>query len=454
MMEQFVVDRLRDSLHERVTTSDQPDYDAVRAPFNATVQRRPAVIVRVRDDDDVVAAVVAANDLGLPIAVRGGGHSVAGHAMADQALVVDLRDRRDVSVDSKTRIVRVAGGARWEDVDAVAWRHHLAVVGGTVIDTGVAGLTLGGGIGWLSGLAGFTCDNLVRAELVTAAGERVVAGPDGDPDLLWAVRGGGGNFGVVTSFEFRAIDPGPILAGYIYYPISAVKQVLRQLAAMAETAPDALELMAQIGPHEEALMDGLSVRVGVCWPGEIAVGTDVVRPLRAALPVIADTVGPMEYLAVQAMSGQMPFGLRHYWKGHFLRTLDESIITAIVDSMAARPAGSSMILLETIRGQARIEPEGGAAFGQRAATWNASALGIWDDPSADDSHIAWARASADRLGIGSLTGAGYANYAPVDEPIERVRLAFGTERFTRLAAIKARYDPDNKFRFNLNIGPG
>ena len=166
---------------------------------------------------------------------------------------MDLRDRREVTVDPTTGIVRVAGGALWEDVDTAAWRHHLAVVGGTVVDTGVGGLTLGGGIGWLSGLAGFTCDNLVRAELVTAAGERVVAGADGDPDLLWALRGGGGNFGVVTSFEFRAIDPGPILAGYIHYPIRAVKQVLRQLASLAESAPDALELTAQIGPHEEVL---------------------------------------------------------------------------------------------------------------------------------------------------------------------------------------------------------
>jgi FAD/FMN-containing dehydrogenase len=454
MMEQFVVDRLRESLHERVTTPEHPDYDAARTTFNATIQRRPAVIVRVRDDEDVVAAVVAAGDLGLPIAVRGGGHSVAGHAMADRALVVDMRDRRNVTVDPKTRIVRVAGGAVWEDVDAAAWRHHLAVVGGTVVDTGVGGLTLGGGIGWLSGLAGFTCDNLIRAELVTAAGEKVVAGADGDPDLLWALRGGGGNFGVVTSFEFRAIDPGPIIAGYIHYPISAVKQVLRQLAAMAQSAPDALELTAQIGPHEEVPDGGLTVRVGICWPGDVSAAADLLRPLRAGLPTISDTVGPMEYPDVQDMSGRMAFGLRHYWKGHFLRGLDEAIIGAIVESMAARPAGSGMILLEAIRGAAHTEPEGGASFGQRAANWNASALGIWDDPALDDSHIAWARASADRLAVGSLTGAGYANYAPVDESIERVRLAFGTERFTRLANIKARYDPGNRFRFNLNIAPG
>ena len=271
MMEQFVVDRLRDSLHGRVTTARRSDYDAARATFNATVQRRPAVIVRVRDDDDVVAAVVAADDLGLPIAVRGGGHSVAGHAMADRR-----PGRRPAR---PTRGVGRSGDAGSSGSPAgrcgrTSMPPHGAITSrssaGRSIDTGVAGLTLGGGIGWLSGLAGFTCDNLVRAELVTAAGERVVAGPDGDPDLLWALRGGGGNFGVVTSFEFQAIDPGPILAGYIYYPVSAVKQVLRQLAAMAETAPDALELTAQIGPHEEAPVDGLSVRVGVCWPGDIA----------------------------------------------------------------------------------------------------------------------------------------------------------------------------------------
>jgi FAD/FMN-containing dehydrogenase len=349
--------------------------------------------------------------------------------------------------------VRVEGGALWEDVDAAAWRHHLAVVGGTVVDTGVAGLTLGGGIGWLSGLRGFTCDNLVRAEVVTAAGEKVVAGPDGDPDLLWALRGGGGNFGVVTTFEYEAVDPGPLLAGYIHYPVGAVKQVLRALAALAESAPDALELMAQIGPHEDVVA-GLSVRVGVCWPGDLAAGSELLHPLRAALPAVADSVRPMEYPAIQDMSGRMAFGLRHYWKGHFLRGLDEPIIAAIVDSIESRPTGSSMILLEAIRGQAHVEPAGGAAFGQRAATWNASALGIWDDPTHDDAAVGWVRTTADRLGTGSLTGAGYANYAPVDEPIERVRLAFGTERFARLAAIKARYDPDNRFRFNLNIAPG
>jgi FAD/FMN-containing dehydrogenase len=452
-LERFVVDRLRERLLDRVITDTDVDYDIVRATFNATVQRRPAVIVRARTDDEVIAAVVAAADLGLPIAVRGGGHGVAGHAMADGALVVDLRERREVTVDPVGKTIRVGGGALWDDVDRAAWQHHLAVVGGTFGDTGVGGLTLGGGIGWLSGIQGFTCDNLIRAEVVTAAGELVVAGPDGDPDLLWALRGGGGNFGVVTSMEFRAIDPGPILAGYIEYPVSAVKQVLRHVAELAVTAPDALELTVSIGPHGDPNAE-LTVQVGVAWPGQADAAPEDLRRLRNALPAIADNLALMEYPDIQAMSGRLPFGLRHYWKGHFLRDLDEQVIGGIVESLADRPPGISLLLLETIRGAARVEPPGGAAFGQRAATWNASALAIWDDPSLDDDHVTWARATADRLAVGSLTGAGYANYAPVDESIERVRLAFGSERFARLASIKARYDPGNRFRFNLNIAPG
>ncbi len=451
-MERFVVDRLRERLLDRVTTETDLDYDLIRATFNATVQRRPAIIVRVHDDDDVVAAIVAAADLGLPIAVRGGGHGVAGHAMADGALVVDLRDRRAVSVDPATGTVRVEGGALWDDVDTAAWKHHLAVVGGTFGDTGVGGLTLGGGIGWLSGIAGFTCDNLIRAEVVTAAGEKVVAGPDGDPELLWALRGGGGNFGVVTSFEFRAVDPGLITAGQLVYPLSAVKQVLRRVAEVAATAPDPLEMAASIGQADE---DGeLTVRVSACWPGDPALAGAILRPLRAGLPGLSDTVAPMSYPELQAMSGRLPFGLRHYWKGHFLRALDEPVIGGLVDAMAERPDGLSIILIETIRGAAHVEPEGGAAFGQRAADWNASALAIWDAPAGDDGHTAWARRTADRLGVGSYSGAGYTNYASVDETVERIRLAFGNERFARLASVKARYDPGNRFRFNLNIAPG
>jgi FAD/FMN-containing dehydrogenase len=448
------IERLRQSLDGWVTVPGDGDYDVERMTFNATVERRPAAIVRARSTGDVVTAVLAANELDLPLAVRGGGHNVAGHSVADGALVVDLRDMRTVSVDPARRIARVAGGAQWDDVDAAAWAHRLTVVGGTFGDTGVAGLTLGGGIGWLMGTQGLTCDNLLRAELVTADGRRVVAGDDGDPALLWALRGGGGNFGVVTSFEFGLTEPGPIMGGWLRYPIGAADQVLRRIASVAETAPDALTVMAMVSIHDESKAETPSeFRIGIGWTGDADEGARAIHPLRVDLPIAADEVRPMTYLELQAMSGRIPFGLRHYWKGHFLRALGDDTISAVVDSLAAPRGALGGILLEAIRGAARREPEGGAAFGQRGAAWNATGLAIWADRTDDAEEIAWARAVAERLRTSSLAGAGYTNYAPVDETAERVRLAFGPERFDRLAAVKSRYDPDNRFRFNLNIPP-
>jgi len=454
MLTPATIDVLRRTLGGRVTTPEDPGYDAERATFNATVERHPALIVRAHSDDDVRVAILAANDLGLPIAVRGGGHNVAGHAVADGALVVDLRDLRTVSVDPVRRTARVAGGAQWDDVDTAAWTYGLTIVGGTFGDTGVAGLTLGGGIGWLMGTQGLTCDNLIRAEVVTATGELVVAGPDGDPELLWALRGGGGNFGVVTTFEFQLADPGPILGGYLRYPIRATERVLQQVATIAETAPDALSVFAVVSVHDEARAEGPSeTRLGISWTGPAGEFERTIRPLREDLPLVEDGVAPMNYLELQAMSGRMPFGLRHYWKGHFLRSFGHDVVSGIVDSLAAPRGALGGILIEAIRGAARREPEGGAAFGQRQAAWNATALAVWQDEADDAEEIAWARAVAERLAVGSLAGAGYANYAPVDETAERVRLAYGPERFGRLAAAKRRYDPENRFRFNLNIPP-
>ena len=449
------IDALRRTLGGRVWTPDDAGYDDERTTFNATVQRRPAIIVRAHSTDDVRAAVLAAGELGLPIAVRGGGHNVAGHAVADQAVVVDLRDLRTVSVDPVRRMARVAGGAQWDDVDAAAWAHGLAVVGGTFGDTGVGGLTLGGGIGWLMGTQGLTCDNLVRAEVVTGDGTLVVAGPDDDAELLWALRGGGGNFGVVTSFEFRLADPGPISGGYLRYPIGATERVLEQVAALGDSAPDPLAFFIMVGVHDESRAEAPSeARVGIGWTGDAAELDRIIRPLRENLPLVSDDVAPMTYPELQAMSGRLPFGLRHYWKGHFLRAMSDDVVSGIADSLAAPRGALGGILIEAIRGAARREPDGGAAFGQRAAAWNATGLAIWQDEADDAEEIAWARAVADRIAVGSLAGVGYANYAPADEPTERVQLAFGPQRFDRLVAVKRRHDPDNRFRFNLNVRPG
>ena len=437
---------------------DHDGYDAARVTFNGTIDRRPAAIIQCRSTDDVVAAVQAARRAGLPIAVRGGGHSVAGHAVADGALVVDLREMRRVEVDPERRIARAQGGALWEDVDLATTAHGLATTGGTFGDTGIGGLTLTGGIGFLMGTLGLTCDNLVRAEVVAADGSVVIAGEDGDPELLWALRGGGGNFGVVTEFEFALHPLEPIQSGDITVPLAHARAGLAAVAELARQAPP--ELVMFVGGPTFEKVDGIEpdpatappvFRITVIYQGTPEAAEAAIRPLRA-IPGASGEINPSTYLEVQASSGILPFGLRHYWKGHFVRDLDAAAIDAVATALETSPPGMSFMLLEAITGRARSEPAGGAAFGQREARWNVSAIAVWEDPSDDSTMIGWARRVVDSLSPSSFSGAGYGNYA-MDEPAERVRAAFGPERFERLAKVKRRYDPDNVFRFNHNIPP-
>ncbi len=450
--------QLRTALACEVILPADAGFDGARAIFNATIDRRPIGIVRPRSTDDVAAAVRWGRDADLPIAVRGGGHNVAGHAVADGSLVIDLRERREIVVDPARRRVRVGGGALWVDVDRATTTHGLAMTGGTFGDTGVGGLTLGGGLGFLMGTGGLTCDSLVRAEVVTADGSVVIAGGEGDPELLWALRGGGGNFGVVTEFEFALRPVGPLYAGYVSVPIESADLAMRAIAELAHEMPDQLVIFAG-GPgalDEAAASEGLPTpavfSVTLVYQGTPDEAEAVIQPIRA-LPIIDDGLATMTYMDVQAMAGQIPFGLRHYWKGHFVRDLDGGAIDACVAAMDLGPGSSSFILLEAMNGAARREPAGGAAFGQREARWNISGIAIWEDPADDARQIAWARDFAEALRPASLSGAGYANYAPVDETPERVRSAFAPGAYERLAEVKRRYDPDNAFRFNLNIPP-
>ncbi len=443
----------------QVTMPGDPDYDAARLTFNGTIDRRPAVIVGCLTVDDVVGAVRAARAAGLTIAVRGGGHGVAGHAMADGALVVDLRRMRSVTVDSATRRARVAGGALWEDVDRATLEHGLATTGGTFVDTGVAGLTLTGGIGHLMGTAGFTCDNVVGAQVVTADGSIVLAGEDGDPDLLWALRGGGGNFGVVTEFVFSLHPLGPIHGGGYAVHLDQAEAALTVAADIARSAPDELMLMA-VGPTvqvralpgEEPVGPFEYLRISGIFQGDLSGADAALAPMRE-IPGALGGLMPMTYDVVQGLTGKLPFGLRNYWKGHFLRDLEPGAGRVVAAAMRTAPGGHSFLLLESIGGRVRQEPVGGASFGQRGARWNVSALGIWEDPAEDPAQIAWVRETADGLRPWSYSGAGYGNYAPVDETADRIKAGFGDERYTRLREIKRRYDPDNLFRHNLNIPP-
>ena len=447
------IDELRRRISGEVILPSHSTYNDARVTFNATIDRLPAAIVQPRSPGDVGDAVRWAHDVGIPIAIRGGGHSVAGHAVADGALVIDLRLLRDVAVDPARRRAVAGGGALWEDVDRATTAHGLATPGGTFGDTGIGGLTLGGGLGFLLGTTGLTCDNLVRAEVVAADGSIVVAGDDGDPELLWALRGGGGNFGVVVSFEFSLHRLGPLYGGYLSVPIDAAADALAVLSTMAADAPRELVLFAA-GPTtlDEHPNSPVVINLTVVYQGTPDEAERSIEPLRR-LPVAQDGLAPRSYVEIQEMSGRLAFGLRHYWKGHLIRDLDRVVIDASVAAMADRPESSSFLLLEAITGAAREEPPGGAAFGQRAARWNASAIGIWEDPADDAVQIGWVRDYTNAIRPASLTGAGYGNYAPPDETEERVRASFGTERFERLQRVKRRYDPDNVFRFNHNIPP-
>ena len=366
---------------------------------------------------------------------------------------------REVIVDPVARRARAGGGAVWEDVDRATMAHDLAVTGGTFWDTGIGGLTLGGGLGFLMGSSGLTCDNLLAATVVTADGSIVEAGPGGDLDLRWALRGGGGNFGVVTEFDYHLDPLGELFVALCMVPLDQAAGALEAIDAYATTAPDEVVLFL-VGPTPAVLpepgqrpvgpLDHLRLIVVVRAPR--AVAEAAVAPI-LSIPGLHGSLEPVTYADIQG-GELMPFGLRHYWKGHFVGRLDRAACELVVDTMRTIPTPSSFVLLEALTGKARREPDGGAAFGQRGARWNASALGIWEDADQDDLSIGWARAFADGIGRISHTGAGYGNYASSDETPDRVRAAFDDDRYARLQAVKRRYDPENRFRFNLNIPPG
>ena len=438
------IERLRRAMRGPVLGPEDPGYDVARRTFNALIDRRPAVIACCAGSDDVAAAIEFASRAGLPAAIRGGGHSVAGHSVCEGGLVIDLRLMHQVRVDPQSRRVRVGGGANWRDVDAPCAAHSLATPGGTYDTTGVAGLTLGGGIGHLIGLHGLTLDNLVSAEVVLADGSVATASEAADADLLWALRGGGGNFGVVTEFEF-VLHPLPAAwGGVISFAQPHLGDALRLFRDVMASAPDELVLMAYL--QEQA------AHVTVCFAGDAIAGEEAARPLREQLPVLRDRLGLTSYLQIQVMQGDTPFGLRHYWKSHFVRALTDELIDEILECYLARP-GDDEVLIERMHGAALRVPAGATAFSRREPSFNVSGLAIWDDATQDSEHIAWARRTAAAVQSHSNSVGGYLNYGAPDEPIERVRAAYGETNFERLCQLKRRYDPVNLFRFNHNIPP-
>jgi FAD/FMN-containing dehydrogenase len=438
---------LRRSLAGSVVLSTDPDYDAARRCFNALVDRRPAVIARCLGPADVATAFDFARANDLQVAVRGGGHNPAGHCVVDDGLVIDLSLMRAVDVDGDARLARADGGATWLDFDAATQAAGLVTPGGVVGSTGVAGLTLGGGIGHLTAQHGLTCDNLVGAEVVTPDGGLVTAGADENSDLLWALRGGGGNFGVATRLAFRLHPLQRVVGGLFAYRGAGAAEALRRFRDLVASSPRDLSCQAGLGVDESLTP---TASVAPCFTGSNGDGLDA---LRSTPGLVDDRVRTHTFLDQQRVFDS-PYGEnRHYWKGHFLRELPDELIDELIARLAAlgRPPGG--ILIESLHGAPKHAPEEDGVVGFRGAAFNVSVMATWQDAALDEQHIGWARDTAAALEPWSFSGGGYVNYMQADEPIERVRGAFGEEAFARLQALKRRYDPDNVLRRNQNIPP-
>ena len=430
-----------------VVTREDVGYDVARATFNGMIDRRPEVVARPLDIADVVVAVEFAREAGLPVSVRGGGHGVAGLCVGDGSLVVDLRLMRDVTVDPGTRTVTCGGGALWEDLDPPCQRHGLATPGGTFGDTGVAGLTLGGGVGHLLGLHGLTLDNLLEATVVAADGRVLNASAAENEELFWALRGGGGNFGVVVRFVFQLHPVNQLLGGLLVYPLDDVAAVVAAWRELMRSAPD--ELMCVVG-LSRSILAGERAYVSVAYFGDPEEGRDAIAPLLQAADPAVDSVRAMYYPELQEIFGRMPFGLRNYWSGRFLRELPDEAIELTAGHL--RPADvQGTILFEPMHGAGARVPRDATAFAGREAAYNATFIGFWQNPDEDERRVATARAYSSILTPWTI-GGGYLNYA--SEPAgDTLEIEYGAERFARLRGVKRTFDPLNTFRFNHNIPP-
>ena len=452
-----------DGFRGEVITSDHADYDTARTVWNGSVDRRPRLIARCSGSADVASAVRFAHDHDLEIAVRGGGHNVAGTAVCDDGIVIDLSAMRAVSVDPVGRIAQVQGGALWGDVDHETQAHGLATTGGIVSHTGVGGLTLGGGLGWLMRSRGLSVDNLLAAEVVTAEGRIVRASPDEHAELFWALRGGGGNFGVVISFQFALHPVGPtVMAGPVFWAAEDTSDVLRFYRDYIADTPDELGTVVRLGtvPPLSAIPEDLHWRPAIaivcCYAGSIEDGERAVRVLRRFGAPLIDLISPTPYVAHQgAIDETVPHGWHYYWKSTNLVGLSDDLIAVIGEHAYNASSPRSYAVMFHMGGAvAKVTPDS-TAYPGREVAHNIVIEGVWL-PEASDEHCVvetlWARGFLDALQP-YRTGV-YVNFLDADDDASRVREAYGDRTYRRLAAVKAKYDPDNTFHHNKNILPG
>ena len=452
------VDDFRASLKGTLIGPQDAEYDAARQVWNAMIDRRPALIARCSGAADVQRCVAFAHRQGLPLAVRGGGHNAAGSAVCDDGLVVDLSAMKGLQVDPARRIARAEPGLTWGEFDRGTQALGLASTGGIHSTTGIAGFTLGGGFGWLARKHGLSCDNLLSAEVVTADGTVGRASPNERADLFWGLRGGGGNFGIVTEFEFQLYPLDAVLGGMLLYSLEQAPPVLQFYRDYAAQAPDelftiiALRTAPNIAGVPASLLGAPVISIMLCYSGEVAAGERLLEPLRAFGPPAVDMVRAMPYTELQSsFDGANPPGLRNYWTAEYIRGYDDGVIQSLCEHVARKPSLMSKVLIAHLQGAvSRAGPEDGA-YAHRDAPFLVNINATWADREDDAEHMAWARglwAEIQRYSHGGT----YVNFLSNDGD-ERVRAAYDQPTYARLAALKTKYDPENFFRFNQNIKP-
>jgi FAD/FMN-containing dehydrogenase len=441
-----------------IRPGDAP-YDAGRRVWNGAIDRRPALIARCTGAADVRAAVGLARERELVVAVRGGGHNVAGTAVCDGGIVIDLSAMKGMWVDPRARLARAQAGLLWGEFDHETQPFGLATPGGIVSHTGIAGLTLGGGLGWLMRRHGLTADNLLSAEVVTADGALVRASAEEHADLFWGLRGGGGNFGIVTSFEYRLHAVGPVvLAGVVLHPAARAREVLSFYRDYVASAPDELMtiLVLRMAPPAPFLPEEVHgqpvVIIAVCWAGPVEEGERAVAPLRRFGEPLADLIRPTPYASHQALlDASVPHGLGYYWKSEYLRPLSDALIDTLVAHAWRAPTPESYAAVFHMGGAVGREDPDDSAFEDRRAAHAMTMDGVWSDPAASGACIAWARGFWEAVRPHS-TGRVYVNFLG-EEGEDRVRAAYGATKYERLRALKRKYDPTNFFRMNQNVVP-
>jgi FAD/FMN-containing dehydrogenase len=450
ILEAAAVQKFAVGLRGRLLRPGDGGFDEARRVWNGMIDRRPALIARCAGPADVMATVRFARTHGLLVSVRGGGHNITGNAVCDGGLMIDLSPMKSIRVETAGRTARAEAGLTWGEYNRETQAFGFASTGGVVSTTGIAGLTLGGGLGWLMGKHGLSCDNLISADLVTADGELTTASPEQNSDLFWGLRGGGGNFGVVTSFEYRLHPVGPVLAGMVLHPMARAREVLRFYRDFARSCPD--EALAAA-----ALMtapDGTRVAaIIVSYIGDIAAGEAVLAPVRNFASPLVDTIAPTSYVELNTLfDAAVPYGgVQRYWKSSFLRELGDDLLDIMVERAAPMRSPMSMVLFFHLHGAAaRVNPQA-TAFGARQDLWDYDVISQWTDPIETPDHIRWTRdywTAVEPFASGEV----YVNHLDAEEAT-RIRAAYTGGNYERLVALKNKYDPTNLFRMNQNIRP-